>query len=484
MKFKHQQILDLYKSGFSMSEIAKDVACSTSTVHRILHQHNKSLSVSDGLKLARNKGKITKHNVIGELLLSNKEQLKEEYRQLGVQGLSRKYHLDNKRVHQALHTFNLYGLRRIEATTQQRKNEANAKYPKLFDQQWLASAYKEHTVVEMASELQCSTTAVRSALARYNIAIETCRSWKHKRTSRGVVVEYNSIKGGVTKFRSLMECSFALLLDNNPYVSSWLYEDTRVPYIDSFTGKQHYYVTDFEVSYIDGHAEFIEVKPLTLQQPHTKYLYAQNNLPHQWRFITNQEIQQADVLFRNGFNSNAINFKQHWPKCQWFIAWSKSPIVQIDGWQPIWTKKYGSYYRCKFKNNNQITIENHVSSINKRHNAAKLLDLTKIIELSKTNKAGSVAKSFGVSVRGINAFLRRRSYHIIWAGVSNQYNKIFYAGQQIWPAGDNTILWWDTKDWLYDKYINQHLGLKKIAKLAKAAVRTVRAALIKHNLMH
>lgn len=61
-------------------------------------------------------------------------------------------------------------------------------------------------------------------------------------------------------YRSSWELQYMLWLENNPNVSSWSSESTRVMYYDR-DGKSHNYYLDFTQNMVDGTVWIIEVKP-------------------------------------------------------------------------------------------------------------------------------------------------------------------------------------------------------------------------------
>lgn len=95
-------------------------------------------------------------------------------------------------------------------------------------------------------------------------------------------------KGDPTKIRflSLWERCFMRYLDNNDMVKFWNSEDAHIKYICRTDGKEHTYMIDFYVEYINGEKDLIEIKPKkqTIQpkkRKGTKYLtecyyYAKN----------------------------------------------------------------------------------------------------------------------------------------------------------------------------------------------------------------
>jgi len=77
------------------------------------------------------------------------------------------------------------------------------------------------------------------------------------------VGDYTSSKTGeVIFYRSSWELEYAKMLDTNAAVTTWDYEPFAIKYV--IGTKQHNYVPDFLVTYVDDTKELVEVKPPSL----------------------------------------------------------------------------------------------------------------------------------------------------------------------------------------------------------------------------
>ena len=105
-------------------------------------------------------------------------------------------------------------------------------------------------------------------------------------------IKYYSPKLNQTiKIRNQTETNYAKLLDEDDDVILWMYQVTKMKYIDGFTGKWKTYICDFRVER-KNFIENIEIKPPNKQLPLTKYLYAKNCIEN-WRWITEEELNQC-----------------------------------------------------------------------------------------------------------------------------------------------------------------------------------------------
>jgi hypothetical protein len=242
------------------------------------------------------------------------------------------------------------------------------------------------------------------------------------------------------RFRSILECGYAIYLDKNPQVKSWNYETSWIWYIDGFTGKERKYICDFKIEYVDGRIEHVEVKPLDLQYFSDKYLYAQYQLQG-WRWITKEEIQISEDAF-------------------------SKPKLSVE------------------------FIINHPSNINNR--AIIDLDLDEILECVKKDiSVKQIGIKFNVNYRTIIKFLEDRSYVIRWCGTSSKHNEIRHATKLIWPLEElpprkvvrNRVNHkWDNQQWLYQKYINEKLATRIIGKSVGVSGRLILKKLRKYNI--
>ena len=173
---------------------------------------------------------------------------------------------------------------------------------------------------------------------------------KNKSSNRGRIIYYNPLKSSdIILLRSHLECAFAILLDIDPDISWWCYEQATIDY-ENDTG-QHTYIIDFTIFKTDGSREYIEVKPSRLQLFSSKYVIAQSSLP--WRFITTKEINIATKLFRDGVQYNSVNFHNKFPKSGRYTYWSKEKTIELsEEWKLITTKRSGVYFSHLCERNN------------------------------------------------------------------------------------------------------------------------------------
>ena len=123
-------------------------------------------------------------------------------------------------------------------------------------------------------------------------------------------VQYYSAQGQEFKFKSILELTFALLLDKNEI--DWDYEAERVPYLNHITGKQRYYCVDFVTA-----EEWIEVKPDEKMIPNDKRLYAEASARRQsklFRGCTAEERHYGWWLLVSGFRHEHYDFIRYSPK--------------------------------------------------------------------------------------------------------------------------------------------------------------------------
>ena len=99
------------------------------------------------------------------------------------------------------------------------------------------------------------------------------------------------------KFRTSLHATYAEYLGSLPSIKSFDYCKVRQRWQDGFTGKWHWSYCHFKIIYTDGNTEHVQVLPVNLQMPLTKYLYMENNLDN-WRWINAAELGQCT---RNAF---------------------------------------------------------------------------------------------------------------------------------------------------------------------------------------
>lgn len=80
-----------------------------------------------------------------------------------------------------------------------------------------------------------------------------------RKAKRGIHI---SNKGGTFKYRSNWELKYALYLDNNPNVISYVYEPYAIDYVaNNKTKKIRRYWPDFEITWNTGNKTIVEIKP-------------------------------------------------------------------------------------------------------------------------------------------------------------------------------------------------------------------------------
>ncbi len=279
----------------------------------------------------------------------NKNWLESEYNQKGILQIAREQDVHPVTIRYWLIKFNLHDPARQSFWTEDMKEQAR--------QRTILMWTKDYEKLAIRSETQKDKIS-KKLIEKFQdptIRAKAIKAYEKSSSSRGVIGTYQSIKGqGLITFRSLLECGYAIFLDRHPAVISWEYETIRMPYQDGFTGRHRTYILDFKISYEDR-IEYIEVKPPELQQPLTKYLYAENNWEN-WRFTTAVECLYAMQLFSNGYNQDRISFIHTWPNKQYYIAWAKSntPIYK-DGWELIKIIRFKKYYKLRYRNKTQCT---------------------------------------------------------------------------------------------------------------------------------
>ncbi len=88
------------------------------------------------------------------------------------------------------------------------------------------------------------------------------RRTRRKRKGHYITGIYESRSGATYKYRSGWELQYMKFLDESEKVFAWTYESVAIPYISNVrTGKVRKYYPDFQVFWLDGHDELIEIKP-------------------------------------------------------------------------------------------------------------------------------------------------------------------------------------------------------------------------------
>lgn len=176
-------------------------------------------------------------------------------------------------------------------------------------------------------------------------------------TKRGRLIDYRPLKSDreLITLRSHLECAFAISLDLDEGVAFWQYETTRLKY--EIDGKEHTYIIDFTYYGLDRKAQQLEVKPIKLQIFEPKYKTAAESFTA-WRFTSPSEINLASCLFKEGFRTEAITFRNHWPKSGSYIAWSKEQVIEVPaGWSVQQTNRFGVYFKHRCLRNEELPLQ-------------------------------------------------------------------------------------------------------------------------------
>lgn len=93
--------------------------------------------------------------------------------------------------------------------------------------------------------------------------MKTTTKTKKRRKGKYHRGDYTSSKSGVTyRYRSGWELQYMQFLDLDPTVFEWSYETSSITYISNkSTGRTRKYIPDFQVKYLDGRQELVEIKP-------------------------------------------------------------------------------------------------------------------------------------------------------------------------------------------------------------------------------
>jgi hypothetical protein len=458
--------------------------------------------VKEGLKIAKERGKIYKHKPIDDLL-ENKELLLREYETQSLTEISIKYHAQRKRLARACKKFNIPIKDWSEKVHRIQSQVRESRLPQeILDPVWLRGEYidKVRGIDDIASSTGCSITAVRNRLKRFNIPIRPQKKFGHEKESskrtRGINVIYKPIKCTKTEvmFRSVLECAYAIYLDSLEQVKSWDYEVITLRYLDSYSGRNRLYYCDFVV-YYENKMENIEVKPLNLQTFEDKYLCAQYQLEN-WRWISKQEIEESNKLF--SIPNNRVIFPEIFYKNKKkFVMWSKNKIQVPAGYKILSKhKRYGHILKYRIINDNLIIDRPIIIHYDRPRLVTQggviILNLDEILNLIRNGlKKYEIQKKYGVCGNTITKFLEDRSYVVSWGGSSSKHNEIRYATKLIWPLEElpprqvvrnKSNHEWDNKDWLYQKYIVEKLATRPLGKLVGVSGRLILKKLRKYNI--
>ena len=500
MNHKHNHIvLALYKQDRSIADIFKETGIPKVSIFNILKRGGVIRSVKEGLAIAKAKGKIYHKDQMKEDLLNDGRKLAELYSKMPLHQIEKTFHIKRSRISQALNKFGVVkDWRRRAVLSSLRKREA--KLPReLFDRAWLCEKYEREqlSVGKVAELLSCSISPVRRMLKKFGIEIRRI-SKSEPVTSRGQIISYlepgKCPKKPIT-FRSVLECSYAILLDSDDDVISWDYETAFLIYRDGFTGKERKYICDFKVAR-KNLIEHVEVKPLRLQIPTDRYLYAPNVLQN-WRFISEAEIKKATVLFS----------KRRWPikfpekmirNVKRFCVWSTRRDLVVPGGHRIMSCRRTHGWCWRYRIINDLVTDNKTIKMryarpsNVQDGREISLDLQEILGfIKKDGSLSGVARKLGVCVGTITKFLEDRSFVVRWGGASSRHNEIRLATRLIWPDRQmdprrterrRVDHFWDDRDWLINHYTRQEMSTRQIGKIVGVSGRLILKKLRKHKI--
>jgi hypothetical protein len=497
------KVVELYKSGKSINDLCGVFDRAPNSIYVILKKHNVLRTKKEGLRLAKEAGKIYRRKPIDDLL-EDKESFIKEYETQSLTEIAVKYNAERKRLVKACRRFGVpikrWGEKIHKIQSQIRESKLDQR---IIDPNWMRVEYidNQRGIDDIASELGCSITAVRNRLKRFDIPIRPQKKFGREKEpnkkSHGINVIYKPMKcSKEVMFRSMLECAYAVYLDSLGEVVSWDYETSWIWYLDSFSGKEKKYICDFKVVYV-SRIEHVEVKPIDLQTLADKYLYAQRQLQG-WRWITEDELNRSIKLFSipNDRVICPVKFSEHKKK---FIIWSKEDFEIPKGYRVISKlKKYNHIYQYRIINDNLIINRPKIVHYDRPQNMQDklgkiiILNLDKILDLIKQDMTQfGIAAKFKVNYRTISKFLEDRSYVVRWGGSSSKHNEIRYATKLIWPLEElppretirnRTNYKWDNYSWLYDKYINKRLSTRVIGKIVGKSGRLVLKKLRKYKI--
>ena len=416
---KKERIKELYLNNQSITEISEILNIPQATIYYHIKKTGINRSAKDGLKIAKDKGKIYKTPQI----IANLDSFLKEYNTKSLTEIATEYGIAKYRLSALLKENSIEQKSWNKQNRQLQNIRFEENYPKLNDKKYLQERYLElGSAGRLADEIGVSITAVRNRFKKFDIKFKKDNSYKTGfHSSRGRSIKYKGDKSSKAKtFRSILECGFAMLLDQDPLVSSWEYEYIKYSYFDGFTGKQKIYICDF---YIDREEkiEQVEVKPLDQQFPLDKYLYAKNCMPG-WRWITKVEAIKSYELFKSGYKSNSIQFMNKLPKTKYYNWYSINPNEEFhEPWRIKMRSRFGEYYIYRIVNDKLD------------HRIAKSIDLNldKILDCVKDGKTQkNIAKELGVDPRTIRDFIERNSYTVRWG----KKREVRHATKLIWTS--------------------------------------------------
>jgi len=438
-------------------------------------------------------------------ILKDKETILELYKTKSLTEISKILKIPRFTISYALNYYGIPIKRWGEKSKAEQMKIHDQKLPQqLLDKQWLIENYetKEKSLTDIAEELRCSISPVRYQLRKFGVKIHPPKRYdegQKSSSSYGVITHYIPVKCPKKKviFRSLLELSYAFLLDSDSNVKSWDYEVMWTFYIDGFNGKQRKYICDFRVEYVDGVFHHVEVKPLSKQTFVDKYLYAKNVIEN-WRFISEEEIEKSKAAFLSNDLSNVF-IPVVFQKSKKFIIWSKSNSIELPPDHRVLSRRMVGQF-CRFKIINDGLVldvgsdlkKERPKNLHEKFGKDLELNLDGILSLVKEDKlAREIGLVFGCNYKTIIKFLEDRSYVVDWHCNSSRHNVIWFATKKLWPLVDlppreavrtRKNYFWDNKEWLFEHYWRKRLSTREMGGLVGVSSRLISKKMEKHKI--
>ena len=167
------KVVELYKSGKSINDLCGVFDRAPNSIYVILKKHNVLRTKKEGLRLAKEAGKIYRRKPIDDLL-EDKESFIKEYETQSLTEIAVKYNAERKRLVKACRRFGVpikrWGEKIHKIQSQIRESKLDQR---IIDPNWMRVEYidNQRGIDDIASELGCSITAVRNRLKRFDIPI-------------------------------------------------------------------------------------------------------------------------------------------------------------------------------------------------------------------------------------------------------------------------------------------------------------------------
>lgn len=338
-----QWLRSMHTSGLSQRDIAKAAGVAPITIRSQFKKFGiVARSISDGVSLKS--VEITKKNVAS---WTSDKRRNFSHKMIDVQS-KRKAELSKsaKQNWQDNRAVIVTGIRKSSSRLEYKESQSRRSIV------WWSSSQNRRKMSRIMIELWKGPEYRNRVISQTSKAIKALwrsQDYRKKYGKRfigtGLTVKYKPIKNKqVITFKSRLECGYAILLDLNPLVKSWGYEDTTIQYVDD--NGSHTHIIDFTINYSDGRIEYIEVKPENLQSLTMKYSSAQIKLPN-WRFIAPDEILKSYDVFNSGIRQTKVEIIVRWPRNHMqHMAWSATrTFIPESGWSIIKTKKFKAWFR-------------------------------------------------------------------------------------------------------------------------------------------